>query len=154
MAEMDKDRLQKWAYFAEIVSSVAVLITLVFLVFEIRSNSDLIRADSFDRNVASLIDWRMQVVSDDQSLGIMSSHWGVEDPQLLKESLLILSLWSIYEKTYYAQQYDLVGTSEWQRFEYVICVNVQRGPDYWETQIARFLTPEFREYVSQTCQSN
>ena len=128
-----------------------MLITLVFLVLEIRSNSNLIRANSYDRNIESLIDWRMQVVADKESLAYMSEHWGVEEPEQLKKSLLLLSLWSIYEKTYFANQYDLVGPSEWQRFQYVICDNFESVPEYWEVQVGRFLAPEFRGYISETC---
>jgi len=148
---MDKGHLQKWAHLAEIVSSIAVVVTLLFLVFEIRGNSNLIRAEAFDRNSQSLIELRMKIISDDESLAYMADYWGVESPEMLKRSLLILSLWSVYEKTYYAQQYDQIGPSEWQRFEYVICSNIERRPDYWETRVARFLTTDFRDYVAKTC---
>lgn len=148
---MKKYDLKNWANLAEIVSSLAVLATLVFVVIEIRSNSNLIRANAFDRNIESLIDWRMQVVSDEQSLEYMADYWSVENPETLKQSLLVLSLWSVYEKTYFAHQYDLVGPSEWQRFQYVICDNLERSPDFWEAQVGRLLTPEFREYIDTTC---
>jgi hypothetical protein len=36
---VDKEKLSKWSSVAEILSSVAVLITLVFLVYEIRQNT-------------------------------------------------------------------------------------------------------------------
>lgn len=38
-------KLEKWALIAEIVSGVAVVATLIFLIIEIRGNSDAIRAD-------------------------------------------------------------------------------------------------------------
>ena len=148
---MNSETLQKWANLAEIFSSFAVLVTLIFLVIEVRENSNLIRANSYDRNIESLIDWRMQVVADDESLGYMAEHWGVEEPSQLKKSLLLLSLWSIYEKTYFANQYDLVGPSEWQRFQYVICDNYEKVPEYWEVQVGRFLASEFRTYIESTC---
>lgn len=148
---MNDNNLQKWAHLAEIFSSFAVLITLVFLVIEIRENSNLIRANSYDRSIDSLIDWRMQVVADEESLTYMAEHWSVEEPAQLKKSMLLLSLWSIYEKTFFANQYDLIGSSEWQRFEYVICDNYEKVPDYWGVQVGRYLTPEFREYIGKTC---
>lgn len=44
---MANSDLQKWSAFAEIISSVAVLATLVFLVFELRQNTDAIRASTY-----------------------------------------------------------------------------------------------------------
>ena len=129
-----------------------MVFTLVFIVFEIRENSDLIRANTFDRSIESLIDWRMQIVSDDDSLRIMADHWQVESPELLKRQLLVVSMWSIYEKTYYSHQYGLIGPAEWERFETRICRYVQSGEEFWNASIAIFLTEEFRDYVVSGCQ--
>lgn len=78
------------------------MFTLVFLIIEVRENSDLVRADTFDRSIESLIDWRMQIVSNDESLRVMTEHFGLENPEMLRRQLLVVSLWSIYEKTYYS----------------------------------------------------
>lgn len=148
---MNSDRIQNYAHFAEIVSGVAVVATLIFLVFEIRGNSDLIRANTFNRSIESLVDLRTHIASNDESLRIMADHWGVESPDLLRRQLLVVNLWSIYEKTYYSQQYGLVGTAEWERFETRICSYTQSGREFWEESIAGFLTEEFRGYVVSTC---
>ena len=42
-----KLNLQEWSSIAEILSSIAVLATLVFLVFELRQNTDAIRASTY-----------------------------------------------------------------------------------------------------------
>ena len=39
-------KLEKWALIAEIVGSVAVVTTLIFLIIEIRGNSAAVRAES------------------------------------------------------------------------------------------------------------
>ncbi len=44
---MAKRDLQEWSAIAEILSSVAVLATLVFLVFELGQNTDAIRAGTY-----------------------------------------------------------------------------------------------------------
>lgn len=44
---MAKFNLQKWSAVAEILSSVAVLATLVFLVLEIRQANDAVRANTY-----------------------------------------------------------------------------------------------------------
>ena len=148
---MKSKRLRVWAQLAEIISGVAVVITLVFLVVEVRENTDLVRATTFDRNMESLIDWRMQIVSNENSLKTMADFWGIEDSDALRQQLLVVNMWSIYEKTYYAQRYGLIGKPEWERFENVICRYTDRGPDFWRDKVSQFLTREFRDYVIDVC---
>lgn len=151
---MNNERIRNWAHVAEIVSGMAVLITLVFLVVEVRGNSDLIRANTFNRSIESLIDYRMQIATDDSSLLVMTDHWGIDNPDLLRRQLLVVNLWSIYEKTYFSRQYGLVGPAEWERFESRICTYVERpgGLEFWSENVANFMTDEFRNYVISHCQ--
>lgn len=151
---MDSERIKSWAHIAEIVSGIAVLVTLVFLVFEIRGNSDLIRANTFNRSIESLIDYRMQIASNEDSLRIMTDHWGVDNAELLRRQLLVVNLWSIYEKTYFSRQYGLVGEAEWERFESRICgyVKSEDGLEFWRENVANFMTAEFRNYVTARCE--
>lgn len=148
---MDSERLNKWAHLAEIVSGIAVVGTLIFLIFEIRENSDLIRANTFEHSIESLIDWRMQIVSNEQSLQTMADYWDSESPELLRRQLIVVNMWSIYEKTYYSQKYGLIGPAEWGRFERVICKYTKSTPDFWKENVAKFLTEDFRDFVISTC---
>ena len=109
---MNNERVKNWAHLAEIVSGIAVVLTLIFIVLEIRENSNLIRANTFDRSIDSLIDWRMQILSNEDSLRVMAQHWGFDDEDLLRRQLLVVSMWSIYETTYYAHEYDHIGPEE------------------------------------------
>ena len=148
---MAKRKIKYWAYWADVVSGVAVVVTLVFLIFEVRRNSDLVRADAFDRNIESLIELRMHIASNDRSLQAMAEHWGIDNPEFLRRQLLAVSLWSIYEKTFYAQNYGLVGEPEWERFETRICRYVGARSEFWHENIAPFLSAEFREFVTSRC---
>lgn len=148
---MHNERIQKWALIAEITSGLAVVISLVFLILEVRANSDLIRANTFNRSIESLIDFRMQIANNDSSLRVMADHWDAESPDQLRRDLIVVSMWSIYEKTYYSQRYGLVGPAEWERFETRICGYTDSGLDYWRDKVARFLTRDFQDYVVSTC---
>jgi hypothetical protein len=148
---MNNERIKNWAHFAEIISGIAVVISLVFLIVEIRGNSDLIRANTFNRSIESLIDFRMQIASNDASLQVMTDHWGIDSPEALRRQLLVVNMWSIYEKTYYSQRYGLVGPAEWERFETRICGYTVDGLAFWRDNVARFLSEEFRNHVISTC---
>lgn len=148
---MKKKNLKHWAQVSEIIAGVAVVITLVFLIFEVRENSDLVRADSFNRSIESLVEWRSDIATNDAALKVMAEHFGFEDPEVLRQQLLVVNLWSIYEKTYYSQQYGLVGPAEWERFQTRICSYQRSGEDFWDERVAVFLTEEFRSYVVSSC---
>lgn len=150
---MNNERIRNWALVAEIFSGIAVFITLVFLVVEIRGNSDLIRANAFNRSMESLIEFRLQIASNEGALRVMTEHWGIDSAELLRRQLLVVNLWSIYEKTYFSRQYGLVGPAEWERFESRICGYVEREDDltFWNESVATFMTDEFRSYVTSRC---
>ena len=135
---MKKKSIKRWALFAEIISGVAVVISLIFLIVEIRGNSDLIRANAFNRSIESLIDMRMQIASNDESLRVMTEHWGIESPDILRRQLIAVSMWSIYEKTYYSHQYGLVGIAEWERFDTRICRYTATRKEFWTESVAMF----------------
>ncbi len=148
---MSSERLKQWAQYAEIVSGAAVVITLIFLIVEVRGNSDLIRANTFIRNIESLIDLRTEIAGNDASLAAMAGYRGVEGKEVLREQLLVVNLWSIYEKTFYSYQYDLVGEAEWERFQTRICGYRESRGEYWEINVSQFLSDEFRVFVVETC---
>ena len=148
---MDRKRIKNWAMVAEIVSGVAVVITLVFLIVEVRGNSDLIRANAFNRSMESLNELRMLIATDEENLAVMREHWGIDSEDELRRQLLVVSLWSIYEKTYYSQKYGLVGQAEWERFDTRICRYIEIREDYWRFNVSVFLTEEFRNYVIDRC---
>ena len=107
---------------AEIISSVAVVATLVFLVFEIRQNSDLVRTSMFESQTNALILWRQSLAENQQNreLYFRFETSGVEPlTEQEKDHLLLIlnSLWSTYEQAYLANARELLGAEEWQRFE-------------------------------------
>ena len=61
---MAKFNLQKWSAIAEILSSVAVLATLVFLVLEIRQTNDAVRANTYQGLNAVALDFNAMFISD------------------------------------------------------------------------------------------
>jgi hypothetical protein len=55
-----KRNLQDWSAIAEILSSVAVLATLVFFVVEIRQTNDAVRANTYQGMAAMTVDFNSQ----------------------------------------------------------------------------------------------
>ncbi len=150
-------KLSGWASIAEIISGTAVLITLVFLVFGIRENTEITRAAAYDRNIDSLNQWRLDVAQNEELLrawnayrrGDIGGRIEAEDAGL---GLMLTALWGIYEKSYYANKYGILGASEWTRFEVQICLGRAIDARLWDEMIKIRLTEEFADYVVAFCE--
>ena len=149
-------RLSNLASIAEIISGIAVVVTLVFLVFGIRENTEIMRAAAYDRNMASLNEWRRGVTQDEQLTRLYGKFVeedlvGLTTDEQWRLRLVINQLLGIYENSYFARQYGTLGPSEWSRFETQICTLRARMPaDMWDA-VKPLLTDEFNEYAAALC---
>ncbi len=153
-------KLSELASIAEIVSGVAVVITLVFLVLGIRENTEIVRASAYAGSMDSLNDFTMNVVTDDDLRPVWLAYvngnteiFDADDRAQLQ--LLLIVLFRNYEKAYFSQRYGLLGTAEWGRFERQICLQVDRAHIVNESTLGFLdivLTDEFAAYVRSRCQ--
>jgi len=153
-------KLSDWASIAEIVSSVAVVTTLVFLILGIRENTEIVRASAYAGSMDSLNDFTMDVVTDADLRPIWmafvnenTADFDAIDRQQVQ--LLLIVLFRNYEKAYFSARYGLLGSAEWGRFERQICVQVDRASIVDENVLGFLeviLTDEFAAYVRSTCQ--
>lgn len=155
--------LSDWASIGEIVSGVAVVITLIFLIVGIRENTAVTRSTAFDRSMDSLNQFRMEIAKDPELTRLWVNQREVmrppepDEPQIptVEQYRLILlagTLWTMYEKSYFAHQYGLIGDNEWFRFERQICSRMEdMGSQAWERLATTMLTPQFTEYSLGLC---
>jgi len=153
-------KLSDLASIAEIVSSVAVVVTLVFLILGIRENTEIVRASAFAGSMDSLNDFTMDVVTDADLRQVWSAFldgntadFDVDDRQQLQ--MLLIVLFRNYEKAYFSEQYGLLGSAEWGRFDRQICLQVDRAMITDESILGfldAILTDEFAGHVRSMCQ--
>ena len=157
---MNRQKLQDFALVAEIVAGISIIITLAFLAFQMRSNTDAIRAQTYTDLMTQINDWRTLTVSD-ESLSVLqdkrrSGGWAalssIEERRIWYREIV---LWGVYESAFYAKERGILGDDEWTRFEITMCRRYGSG-DNWDppgdrTMIA-VLTPRFVEYVVQFCE--
>jgi len=152
-------KLSDWASFAEIVSAVAVVVTLIFLIAGIRDNTEVTRASMFDRSMDSLNEIRLLIASDAEVARIWRAYRDKEfdlldDVSKEQAGELAMAIFGIYEKAYYAREYEVIGSREWERFENQICIQLDRAqasPEVMEL-VRVILTPSFMSYVTELCQ--
>ncbi len=154
----DRPSLNRVAQIAEVIASLAVVVTLIFLVAEVRRNTEVVQAASYGRSMEALNLWRISLAADAE----LSATWlragaspGVEDdPEQVRLSLMLNVLWGIYENAYFDNERGLLGTSEWSRFERQICVRYGIDRSRWgttSTGLRSLLTEEFADFTEASC---
>lgn len=153
-----KLRLSDWASVAEIVSGIAVVVSLIFLIVGIRENTAVMRAAAYDRNIDALNATRVQIVSDDEHARLWLAYEAGEASKLegidrLQLNTTINMVFGNYEKAYFNHKYGVLGESEFTRYERQICINLERLnqlPDL-KADLATVVTEEFLEYSERLC---
>ena len=152
-------QISKVKEFGEVLSVAAVLVTLIFLIVEVRENTAAIRTESFGESISRLNDWRLELAADSNLTKLFVEFNSGEDinPDAIERqqiAFIIGSLWSIYESAFYARDYGTLGESEWSRMEQMMCRqfdNLPARPGFWDGMLQNQLSPEFRIFVEETC---
>jgi hypothetical protein len=151
-------KLADWADISQIVSGLAVVVTLVFLIFEIRDNTSVTRAAVWERSADRLIELRNLTISDPQLARLFQAFIdddfeGITGIDATRLRQFVLNMFQTYEQAYFAEQYGLLGAAEWDRFERQICAaypRVQSSADISRT-LPLLMTDEFMAFMAETC---
>jgi hypothetical protein len=150
-------RLGRWSQIAEIIASFAVVATLLFLVAEVRQNTQVTRAAAFERGMEAVNEWRFKLASDPELARLYRTYAregpGQGELEDYRVRILLNVLWSAYENAYLANKRGLLGAEEWSRFEAMSCVAYSRDLEWWhgESPLRRLLTNEFADWVEARC---
>ena len=77
----------------------------------------------------------------------------LEESEYLRVQFFMQMLFGVYEKSYFAIRYDLLGESEWSRYEAQICIQlayVAASPRAL-ANLRTVVTPEFMKYMESEC---
>jgi hypothetical protein len=149
-------KLKKWALSAEIASGFAVVITLIFLIIEVRENTEVARADACSELMRDLNNLAIAITQDDRMNRIWQQYHSGEaaalsDEETARLGVLLRNTFRTYETAYYRKQYGTLGESEWARFEEMSCYHRERQTEQlWEQSVGP-LTSEFGSYVTDLC---
>lgn len=153
---MANDKLRSIALVAEIVSAAAVVISLIFVAFQVKDNTAAVRASTYDNILSDHIEWRMTVASSPELLAAMvkdfNSDTNVSDSERQGQKFALQAVWQIFERAYFARKYETLGDSEWERYERSIC-DYSSSTDV-EAELGRYLTIEFVDFAKSCRKSN
>ncbi len=158
---MKNKQLRKWALGAEIMSAVAVVVTIGFLAFQMMDNTNALQAQTYQELMRDLNDRRLAVASPEYST-IDEKYWRDGMASLTyaeKRYFRIVAgyLWGIYESAFFANERGILGPAEWGRFQSSVCRRFERDREMWDSAtekispISEVLSAEFSDYVQNTC---
>jgi len=145
-------KLEKWALLAEVISGIAIVATLLVLVYETRQSTNATYAASYDDLAAELVDWRLALVSNPKALADYEAFAGFRSDEpddyfpsvggMAADALLL-----IYERAYFARFYGRLGDVEWERYESSICSPFGQRIYAALVDLRRTYTSEFSRYI-------
>jgi len=142
-------RLEKWTLLVESIGTLAIIVSLLFVAFEISENTNATYAASYDALASSHIDWRMRIAAnpkmrEDWTAFLASRSGG--SPRDDATGFVLEALLILYERAYFARQYGRLGDREWSRYQRTICNASALQGDAIEDHF----TAEFWQYL-QDC---
>ena len=156
---MKNKQLRKWALGAEIMSAVAIVVTIGFLAFQIMNNTNATQAQTYQLLMQEMNAYRT-LMAEPHMAAIaekLSQHgWDGLDPVERRQLYGTATInWGFYESAYFANKRGVLGESEWKRFEMAYCRRRTEQPYLWNpegfTPMSKLLTPEFVDFVETTC---
>jgi hypothetical protein len=144
---MENEKLKRYALVAEIISAAAVVVSLVFVAFQVKDNTSAIRSSAYDGILSDHIDWRMTVATSPELTEAMLKFddSDITDAERKSVERAYQALWQIYERAFFARKYETLGDSEWARYESAICRSAVSFDV--EAALGRYLTTDFVDFA-------
>jgi len=119
-------KLEKWALLAEIISGLAIVVTLIVLILEVRTNTELSRLSAYQTVTQDFDEWRRDVSGDSEKLNLFvrytrGAYPDPSTPEWTELYMIILNSWSAQERAYFAHEAGIIGETEWVRIQRSAC---------------------------------
>jgi hypothetical protein len=141
--------LQKYALVAEIVGSIAVVVTLVVLIFEVRANTEAIRAGNRQSISERTGDFALAVAGNPELAGIQGQVLGnpTETQQATSYMVTVLQL---VQESYFLHRDGLLDDAIWRTRANFGLGNIRSEfgrARYDRIKQSGVLTPEFTQWL-------
>ena len=156
-------KLEKLSAIAEIISSLAILVTLIFLAVQTSQNTRAVaeqtaitRFSVYESNVTSINDWRSSLIQTPELLELWirlqnAPESGLTPREQTLGNFLFAHLASIFENAFVAYQLGVLKPAGWEFFRTRTCDTYELFQDSLWPNAAGFLNIQFVEYVENNC---
>ena len=142
---------------AEITSAVAVIVTLVILIYEVRDNTASNRALVYGQEMDRLNSLRFAELNNpdltELSLVYRSADLSeLSEVQTLRLRRYLGAQWSAYESAFFQYEVGHLGEAEWSRYDDTFCRQYDRAKaaDLWN-DLTLSMTQQFSDFVVESC---
>lgn len=153
-------RLEKWALVAEVISGIAIVASLIVLIFEIRESTELARIAAYDAASRDFDESRRFALTNPDLLELSVALRNGELPNIetepqegLRAVLFLLTSFSETERAYLAYQAGIFGEDEWARVHRSECIRwgqLRQAADYY-SRVSFRLTDRYVDHLNSTC---
>jgi hypothetical protein len=110
-------KLEKWALVAEISSGIAVVFTLVILIFGIQDNTNATRGSVYATSIESLNALNRTIMADSELSRIYSAFFQGRASELegldrVRLNNIVVTMFRTYDMAYSMDKYNLFGENE------------------------------------------
>ena len=149
--------LQKWSAIAEILSSVAVLATLVFLVLEIRQTSDALRANTYQGMAAMTLEFNGLFLANPELAKFIvrtaSKDHELEAHEAVRLRAFISAQYRYIDNTFFQYKIGTISERRMESLLYPVVLNFQRRgrmrTEWEEGEDRLLLDPDLVEYLDR-----
>lgn len=142
---------------AEIISAVAVIVTLIILVYEVRNNTESNRALVYGQEMDRLNSIRFAELNNPEltELNLLFRSGDLSklsETQQQRLRRFLGAQWSIYESAFFQYQVGHFGEVEWSRYDDSICRQYARAKaaELW-VDLTLSMTRQFSDFVVGNC---
>jgi len=154
-------KFEKWALITESVGTIAIVASLIVLVFQIRENTEATRIASFDAVTQSFNDWRYFLLENPEVNELYRNYKRGVIPSAEQEDLrrsmlgaVLVNLFTDFDRAYLAYRSRL-ESDEWDRIRRGLCSDrdelLSADDDEFRRTIYTLLTSEFVAYMEAHC---
>jgi hypothetical protein len=142
--------LQKCALLAEIVGSIAVVVTLVVLIFEVRGNTDAIRAGNRQSIAERTGNFALAVASNPELAAIQGQALGGNPVEMQQATSYMVAVLQLVQESYFLYRDGLLEEAIWRTRANFAIGNVRSEfgrARYERLKQSGVLAPEFSQWL-------
>ena len=134
-------KLRKWAQIAEIAGAAAVVLSLLYVGYELRQNTSTSRVEGSQRLYELMVEVSSWENEPNMAIALVKAENDYDQLDAVERRLVFNLIWqylNIWEQAYLSYQNGLLGEQEWNAWNSANC-SEQR---YWGTVISESVRPE------------
>lgn len=149
-------KLADWANVAEVLSGIAVVVTLIVLVAGVRNNTESVRASTYADMLKTANEFENQLITDPELrdiffAGLLGGAESLTDSQRLIFGLIMQARFREQHIAYTMRKYGQLDEGQWPEIEEAICGNYEIADTGGVAWALNRLSDEFAQYIRSTC---